>query len=220
MSLDQLCRLLLTGLYETLFMTVPSTLISYLIGMPLGILLVITKPGHIKPMPRFNAVLGAVINFLRSIPFIILLAMLIPVTRAVMGRAIGTAAIIFPLTVSAFPYVARMVEGAIGEVDRGIIEAAQSMGSTDFQLIRKVLIPESLPSLLNGAAISTVTILGYTAMASAASGGGLGSLAITKGFRLNDMNTMYAASILLVIVVQLITVLGTWATRRIDHRKS
>ena len=135
-------------------MTLPSTLISYIIGLPLGVLLVITRRGGIRPMPTFNAVAGAIVNFLRSIPFIILLAMLFPVTRVVMGRAIGTVSVIFPLTVSAFPYVARMVErAASNEVDNGIIEAAQSMGSSTFQIVRKVLIPEAMPSLINGFAI-------------------------------------------------------------------
>ena len=145
--------------------------------------------------------------------------MLFPVTRLVMGRAIGTKAIIFPLVISAFPYVARMVEGSIREVDRGVIEAAQSLGSTDFQLIAKVMIPEALPSLLNGAAIVTVTILGYTAMASAAGGGGLGAIAITKGLNLRKMDVMYAAAIALVILVQIITIAGNKITKKIDHRK-
>ena len=169
--------------------------------------------------PRLYAGLGVIINFLRSIPFIILLAMLIPVTRIVMGSGIGTRSLIFPLVISAFPFVARMVEGSLNEVDRGVIEAAQSMGSTTGQIIFKVLLPEALPSLLNGAAIVTVTILGYTAMASAAGGGGLGSIAITKGLNVRKMDIMYAASITLVALVQIITITGNRATRKIDHRK-
>ncbi len=219
MSWDQLLPLLRDGLYDTLYMTLPSTLIAYLIGMPLGVLLVITRRGHIRPMPALNAVLGVVINFLRSIPFIILLAMLFPVTRVVMGRAIGTRAVIFPLVVSAFPYVARMVEGSLDEVDRGVIEAAQSMGSTTWQIIRKVLLPEALPSLINGAAICLTTILAYTAMASAAGGGGLGALAITKGLNQRKFDIMYMASLALVALVQIFTVMGTTATKRLDHRR-
>ncbi|MDY3280315.1 MAG: methionine ABC transporter permease [Eubacteriales bacterium] len=199
-------------------MAIPSTLIAYLIGLPLGVLLVITRKGGVKPLPTLNAVVGALVNFLRSIPFLILLAMLFPVTRAVMGKAVGTKAIIFPLTVSAFPYVARMVEGSFNEVDNGILEAAQSMGSTTFQIIRKVLIPEAMPSLVNGFAICMTTILSYTAMASAAGGGGLGAVAITYGLNLRKYDLMYAASILLVILVQVITVLGTFLTRKLDHR--
>lgn len=211
-------NVLWTALGETLYMAIPSTLIAYLIGLPLGVLLVITRKGGVKPMPTLNAVVGALVNFLRSIPFLILLAMLFPVTRAVMGKAVGTKAIIFPLTVSAFPYVARMVEGSFNEVDNGILEAAQSMGSTTFQIIRKVLIPEAMPSLVNGFAICMTTILSYTAMASAAGGGGLGAVAITYGLNLRKYDLMYAASILLVILVQVITVLGTFLTRKLDHR--
>ena len=210
--------LLWQGLLETLEMTIPATLFSYLIGMPLGILLVVTRKDHIMPNIKLNAILGTIVNFLRSIPFIILLAMLFPVTRIVMGRAIGTRAIIFPLIISAFPYVARMTEGALIEVDRGIIETAQSMGSTNSQIIFKVLIPEAMPSIINGAAISMVNILGYTAMASAAGGGGLGSIAIIKGINIRKLDVMYAASILLVFLVQTITVTGTGVSKKIDHR--
>ena len=145
--------------------------------------------------------------------------MLFPVTRAIMGKAIGTQAIIFPLVISAFPYVARMVESSIREVDRGVIEAAQSLASSDLQIIGKVMIPEALPSLLNGAAIVMVTILGYTAMASAAGGGGLGAIAITKGLNLRRMDVMYAAAIALVVLVQIITLLGNRVTKKLDHRK-
>lgn len=220
MSWEQIWPLILQSLGETLYMTLPSAILSYLIGMPLGILLVVTAKDGIRPLPRLNAMLGVSVNFLRSIPFIILLALLFPVTRVVMGRAIGTQAVIFPLVISAFPYVARMVEGSIREVDRGVIEAAQSMGSSDWQLIRKVMLPEALPSLLNGAAIVTVAILGYTAMASAAGGGGLGALAITKGLQLRKYDIMYAAALTLVMLVQLISIIGSRFTRAIDHRKS
>jgi len=220
MSWDQLWPLILQSLGETLYMTLPSAFLSYLIGMPLGILLVVTAKDGIHPLPKFNSVLGMIVNFLRSIPFIILLALLFPVTRLVMGRAIGTKAVIFPLVISAFPYVARMVEGSIKEVDHGVIEAAQSMGSSDWHLIYKVMVPEALPSLLNGAAIVTVAILGYTAMASAAGGGGLGALAITKGLQLRKYDVMYAASLTLVMLVQLISIIGSRFTRAIDHRKS
>ena len=207
-----------TALGETVYMTVPSTLIAYLLGLPLGVLLIVTRKGGVKPMPTLNTVVGAAVNFLRSIPFLILLAMLFPVTRIIMGRAVGTKSIIFPLVVSAFPYVARMVEGSFNEVDGGIIEAAKAMGSTTFQIIRKVLIPEALPSLINGFAICMTTILAYTAMASAAGGGGLGAVAITYGLNLHKYDIMYAASIILVILVQIITVMGTFLTRKFDHR--
>lgn len=173
MTWDKLLPMLWEGTVETLYMTLWSSAIAYLIGLPLGVLLVVTRRGGIMPSPTFNAILGVAINFLRSIPFIIMLAVLFPVTRVVVGTAIGTKSIIFPLVISAFPYIARMVESSLEEVDHGIIEAAQSMGSTNLQLIFKVLLPEAVPSLVNGAAISITTILGYTAMASAAGGGGL-----------------------------------------------
>ena len=219
MTWSQLGPLLWKGTVETVYMTVWASVIAYVIGLPLGILLVITRRDHIMPMPAFNTTLGVIINFLRSIPFIIMLAMLFPVTRIIMGSAIGTRAIIFPLFVSAFPYIARMVEGSLSEVDRGIIEAAQSMGSTNGQIILKVLLPEAVPSLINGAAISITTILAYTALASAAGGGGLGSLAIIKGLNLRKFDIMYTASLLLVTLVQIITVFGARLTRSLDHKR-
>lgn len=212
--------LLWTGTLETLLMTLFASGFSYLIGLPLGVLLVITRKGGIKPMPMFNAVLGAIINFMRSIPFILLIAMLIPVTRIVMGTAIGTAASVFPLVVSAAPYVSRMVEQSLLEVDSGVVEASQSMGSTTLQIIFKVLLPEALPSLINGAAVSITTILAYTAMVSAVGGGGIGAYAITKGYQRGKKfySFMYAASAILVLLVQIITITGTRLSRRLDHR--
>ena len=219
MTWEQLWPLILEGTGDTLYMTLWSGLFAYLIGLPLGVLLTVTKRGSIMPQPSLNATLGMIINFLRSIPFIILLAMLFPVTRMVMGRAIGTRSVIFPLIISAFPYVARMVEGSLEEVDLGILEAAQSMGSTNRQIIFKVLLPEAVPSLLSGAAITLTTILAYTAMASAAGGGGLGALAITKGYQQQKLDILYSASIALVLLVQLITVSGTRLSHWLDHRK-
>jgi D-methionine transport system permease protein len=213
-------ELIWQGFLETCLMTVISSAISYLLGMPLGVLLVITRKDGIKPAPTFNAVLGAVINFLRSIPFILLIAMLIPVTRAVMGTAIGTAASVFPLVISATPYIARVVEQSFLEVDGGVIEAAKAMGSSTWQIIRKVLIPESVPSLVTGAAMAVTTILAYTAMVSAVGGGGIGAYAITKGYQRGKKyyDFMYAASAVLVIMVQIIAITGTRLTRRLDHR--
>ena len=219
MTWEKLLPLLWESTVETLYMTFWSSLIAYALGLPLGVLLVVTRRQGIMPAPTFNAVLGVVINFLRSIPFIIMLALLFPVTRAVVGKAIGTDAIVFPLIVSAFPYIARMVESSLEEVDHGIIEAAQSMGSTNAQIIFKVLLPEAVPSLVNGAAISITTILGYTAMASAAGGGGLGALAIVEGLNVRKYDVMYSASILLVMLVQIITVFGTRFTRGLDHKR-
>ena len=201
-------------------MTLFASVFAYLLGLPLGVLLVITRKGSIKPMPSFNMVLGAIINFLRSIPFILLIAMLIPVTRAVMGTSIGTAASVFPLVISAAPSVARMVESSLLEVESGVVEAAQAMGSSNWQIIWKVMLPEALPSLINGAAVSITTILAYTAMVSAVGGGGIGAYAITKGYNRGKKyyDFMYTASAVLVLMVQIITITGTRLTRKLDHR--
>ena len=207
------------GVFDTLYMTIPATFFSYVVGLPLGVLLVITAPGHIRTNATLNSALGTVVNFLRSIPFIILLVMLFDVTRLVMGSAIGTRAVIFPLFVSAFPYVARIVEGSLNEVDRGVIEAAESMGSTTWQIIRKVLIPEAMPSLINGAAICMTTILAYTAMAGSAGGDGLGKIAITYGLNYREYDIMYVSSLLLVALVQIIQIGGGILMRAVDHRK-
>lgn len=219
MTWEKLWILLSQGIIDTLYMTLPSTFFAYVIGLPLGVLLVITRKGSILPAPSFNAALGAVINFLRSIPFIILLVMLFPVTRVVMGSAIGTQSVIFPLVISAFPYVARMVESSLQEVDSGVIEAAVSMGSTTWQIIFKVLLPEALPSLVNGATICLTTILAYTAMAGAAGGDGLGKIAISYGLNRREYNIMYSASIALVLLVQIFQVTGNIITKRLDHKK-
>ena len=219
MSWDKMGPLLWQGTLDTLLMTLPATLFAYLIGMPLGVLLVITRKDHVKPMPTLNAILGSMVNLLRSIPFIILLVMLFPVTRAVMGSAIGTVPVIFPLTVSAFPYVARMVEGSLLEVDNGVIEASTSMGSGVWQIILKVLIPEAVPSLVNGFAICITTILAYTAMAGAAGGDGLGKIAIAYGLNRREYTLMYAASIILVLLVQVFQMGGSKLTKALDHRR-
>ena len=219
MTWDKIWPLLWQGTKDTLLMTIPSTLFAYLLGLPLGVLLVITRKDHILPHPTFNMVLGFFVNLLRSVPFIILLVMLFPVTRAVMGSAIGTVPIIFPLTVSAFPYVARMVESSLLEVDSGVIEAAQSMGSSTMQIIRKVLIPEAMPSLVNGFAICITTILAYTAMAGAAGGDGLGKYAIAYGLNRREYTMMYASSVCLVILVVFFQFLGTKLSKMIDHRR-
>ena len=220
MTWEQIRPLLTEGFLETLGMIVPASLIAYLIGLPLGVLLVVTRKDGILPKPTLNAVLGTVINFLRSIPFVILIAMLFPVTRFVMGTTLGTTAAVFPLVISAAPYVARIVESSLLEVDRGVVEAAQAMGSSTWQIIYKVLLPEALPSLINGAANSITTILAYTAMVSAVGGGGLGATAITKGLNRGKKYypLMYAASILLVFMVQVINVFGARMTKKKDHR--
>ena len=211
-------QLMGTGTLETLYMVLGSTLLAYIIGLPVGFILVATDDHGITPVKWLNRILGVVVNILRSIPFIILLLWMIPVTRAILGTTLGATATVVPLVASAAPFVARMVESSIKEIDNGVIEAAQSMGATPWQIITRVMLPEAKPSLVINAAIVTTTILGYTAMASAAGGGGLGALAITRGLNLRQYDVMYAASIVLVILVQIITMLGSYFTRKFDHR--
>ena len=219
MTWERMIPMLLTETWNTLYMTIPATVFAYVLGLPLGALMVITRREGIMPRPGLNRVLGIVINLLRSIPFIILMVMLFPVTRAIMGRGVGTTAVIFPLTISAFPYVARMVEVSLLEVDGGVVEAAQSMGFSTEEIVRKVLIPEAMPSLVNGFAICITTILAYTAMAGTAGGDGLGKVAITYGLQKREYSVMYVASILLVLLVQLFQVGGNALARALDHRK-
>ena len=219
MTWERLLPMLIEETGNTLYMTIPATLFAYILGVPLGVLLVITRKEGIMPKPKLNSILGVAVNLLRSVPFIILLVMLFPVTRLVMGRGVGTTAIIFPLTISAFPYVARMVESSLLEVDSGVIEAAQSMGSSTWHIVSKVLIPEAMPSLINGFAICITTILAYTAMAGTAGGDGLGKLAITYGLNKREYSVMYAASIVLVILVQIFQLIGNGIAHSIDHRR-
>jgi len=200
-------------------MTFASTALAYVLGLPLGVLLVITDRGGLWEKPLLNSVLGTAVNFLRSVPFIILIIMLFPLTRLVVGTTIGSRGVIMPLVIGAFPFIARMVESSLREVDVGVVEAAQSMGSTTLQIIYKVVLPEAFPSLVNGVAICTMAILGYTAMAGAVGGGGLGKIAIDYGLHRNRPQIMYAASIALVVLVQLIQMLGTWASKAVDHRR-
>ena len=218
MTWERLLTILVEETGNTLFMTIPSTILAYVLGLPLGVLLVITRKDGIMPLPTLNRVLGVMVNLLRSIPFIILMVMLFPVTRAIMGRGTGTASVIVPLTISAFPDVARMVESSLMEVDGGVVEAAQSMGSSTWQIVTKVLIPESMPSLINGFAICITTILAYTAMAGTAGGDGLGKVAITYATQYRQYDVVYAASILLVVLVQIFQVAGTSISHAIDHR--
>ena len=208
------------SLWETLYMVLLSTAISYVIGLPLGLTLVVTDKNGIRPMPVLNTVLGIVVNILRSVPFLILAVMITPVTRAIVGKAIGTTAMIVPLTFAAAPYIARMVESSIKEVPFGVIEAAQSMGASTMQIIMKVLLPEALPSLINGSAIAATTILGYSAMSGAVGGGGLGKLAIMYGYNRYQTDIMFITVVLLIVIVQVFQSFGNWATKRSDRRIS
>lgn len=185
-------------------MVAMSSIFSYVIGIPLGVILVVTAKDGIKPVPAVEKALGIIINLLRSVPFIILAIMLLPVTRKVVGTTIGPNAMVFPLIVAGSPYIARMVESSFREVDAGVIEAAKSMGASTWQIIYKVLLPESKPSLLVGAAISVTTILGYTAMGGFVGAGGLGAIAINYGYYRYQTDIMLITVAIMVIIVQII----------------
>ena len=206
------------ALWETLYMVAISTVVSYVIGLPLGLLLVVSDKNGIRPIPVLNTVLGVIVNILRSIPFLILGVMISPLTRAITGSSIGTAAMVVPLTVAAAPYVARMVESSIKEVPFGVIEAAQSMGASPWQIVWKVLVPEAKPSLMVGAAISVVTILGYSAMSGFIGGGGLGTVAVNYGYNRYNFQIMLIAVIIIVVVVQVFQEVGLWLAKRLDKR--
>lgn len=210
--------LLWTETWNTLIMVGVSTVFAYLIGLPLGVLLNITQSGGIWPHRGFNAVVGWVVNLGRSLPFLILMVMLLDVTKAIMGTKIGIRGAVFPLIVSAAPFVARMVETSLAEVDGGVIEAAQSMGCTVRQIVFKVLLPEAMPSLMLGGSISMVTILAYTAIAGTVGAGGLGDLAIRYGYQRKVASIMWATVLILIVLVQVIQMVFSFLARAIDRR--
>ena len=215
--LDKYGELLAQGTVDTTIMTLASTLGAYVIGIALGTLLVLMSPTGLRPHRVAYAVLGWFVNMARSLPFIILLVFLIPTTRAIVGTTLGVPAAVFPLIVSAAPFVARMVESSEAEVDRGLIEAAESMGASTWEIVTKVYLREGLPSLLRGLPIVIITILGYTAMAGTVGAGGLGDIAIRYGYQRYEYDVMLVAVILSVILVQIIQSFGDWFARRIDH---
>ena len=206
------------GIWETIYMTVLSTLFSYGIGLPLGIILSVTSKDGIHPIPWLNRILGVVVNIFRSIPFIILMVAMLPAAKLIVGTSLGNKAMIVTLVIAAAPYVARMVESSIREVNAGVLEAAQAMGSTTFQIIWKVLIPEAKPSLITGSVISMVTILGYSAMAGTIGGGGLGQIAITYGYQRSKYDIIWVCIILIIIIVQIIQEVGTRIAHQTDKR--
>ena len=207
------------AIWETLYAPLAATVLAYVIGLPLGILLVTGEEGGIHPLPKMlMQVLNTVINLLRSVPFLILMVLVFPLSRLILGTAIGTTATIIPLTVAAAPYVARLVEASLREIDRGVIEAAQSMGCSTWQIVTKVMLPECKPSLINGATNASITILGYGAMAGSIGGGGLGSIALMRGYGRSQVIVMYVAVIILVILVQIIQSVGTRLCIKTDKR--
>lgn len=214
---ETMFQLLTPATWETIYMSLASTLLAYVLGVPLGVILVISSPGHILPNPWVERVLGTIINIFRSIPFIILLVLIIPFTSFIVGTYIGTKAAIVPLVLSAAPFVARMVESSLKEVPYGVIEAALSMGSSPWQIIKKVLLPEAKGSLVLGTAITTISIIGYTAMAGTIGGGGLGAVAIQYGYNRFRTDIMIYTVCILVIIVQIIQSLGSILARRLTH---
>ena len=206
------------GIWETVYMTLISSAFAYLIGLPLGVILNVTDKKGIAPHPKLNSVLGFVVNFFRSIPFIILMVAMLPVAKFLVGTMIGNKAVIVMLIVAAAPYVARMVESSLHEVNVGVIEAAQSMGASNLEIICKVLVPEAKPALITGAAISVVTILGYSAMAATIGGTGLGQIAIIYGHQRSNDDITWICVLLTVVIVQIIQIVGTYIARKTDKR--
>ena len=212
-------ELMLRGIAETLYMTLAATAASYVIGLPMGVVLCVTGANGICPNRPLNAVLGTIVNIIRSVTFIILLVAVIPVTRFIVGTSLGSSATIVPLVIGAAPFVARLVETSLSEVSSGVIEAGRSMGASTWQLITKVLVPEAAPSLIANATTAATTILGYSAMAGFVGGGGLGAIAINYGYYRYETVTMLVTVALMVVIVQLIQSTGTATVKRSDKRK-
>lgn len=202
----------------TLYMVGVSTLLTVLLGLPLGVLLVISDSRGLSPKPVLSKVLGVVVNLTRSLPFIILLVVLIPITRWIVGTSIGPTAAIVPLTLAAVPFFARVTESALREVPSGLVEAAQAMGSSDWQIVSKVYIPEALPGLVSGIALTLISLVGYSAMAGAVGGGGLGDLAIRYGYQRFETEVMIVTVVLLVVFVQLVQTAGDWVAAKVSKR--
>lgn len=219
MEINQLIDIMVGGTLESLYMTIISTLLAYLFGIPLGVILFVTDKNGIAENKVLNSILGIIVNLLRSVPFIILLVAILPFTRFVVGTTIGATATIVPLVVAATPFVARMVESSLKEVNGGVIEAALSMGSNNWQIITKVLLPEAKPSLIVGSTIAITTILGYSAMAGFVGGGGLGAIGINYGYYRYQEDIMLITVILLVIVVQVFQETGMRIASKTDKRR-
>lgn len=218
MGISEMLPMIGKALWETLYMTMGSALVAYAIGLPAGLLLAVTSNDGLLPRPTLNRVLGIVINLLRSVPFIILLVWVMPVTRAIVGTTIGSSATLVPLVIASAPFLARMVESSVREVDRGVIEAAQSMGATPMQIIIRVLLPEAKPSLFIGGAIALTTILGYSAMSGIVGGGGLGAIAINYGYYRGDSGIMLLMVAVLVLIVQVFQEAGSRLALSTDKR--
>ena len=217
---EQIREMILNGILETLYMTVVSTLFGYVFGLPMGVLLCISDKDGLKPHPVLYKILDFIANIVRSVPFLILLILLIPFTRFLLGKSYGSTTTIVPLTVAAIPFIARMVESSLKEVDNGVVEAARAMGAGTMRIILRVLLVEARTSLITGATIAIGTILGYSAMAGAVGGGGLGDIAVRYGYYRYQTDIMIVTVILLIVIVQIFQSVGMLIANRLDRRKS
>lgn len=217
---EQIREMILNGILETLYMTVVSTLFGYVFGLPMGVLLCISDKDGLKPHPVLYKILDFIANIVRSVPFLILLILLIPFTRFLLGKSYGSTATIVPLTVAAIPFIARMVESSLKEVDNGVVEATRAMGAGTMRIILRVLLVEARTSLITGATIAIGTILGYSAMAGAVGGGGLGDIAVRYGYYRYQTDIMIVTVILLIVIVQIFQSVGMLIANRLDRRKS
>lgn len=216
---NEMISLLIKSFWETGYMVVASAVLASIIGIPLGIILTVTRKGHILPNAAVNSVLGVIVNATRSTPFIILMVAIIPLTRVLVGSSIGTTAAIVPLTISAAPFIARVIESSLLEIDHGVIEAAQSMGASPLQIIWKVLLPESLHSIVLGITLAVIALIGYSAMAGVLGGGGLGDLAIRYGYQRFQPDVMIVTVVILILLVQIIQYLGDTISKKLNKTK-
>ena len=215
---NEIISMLVEGTWVTLYMTLTSTFFAYILGLPLGITLVLTRKDGLRPNQFIYKIIDVVVNIVRSVPFLILLILIIPFTRAVVGKRYGPTATIVPLTIAAAPFIARLVESSLLEVDQGVIEAAQSMGASTWHIVWKVLLAEARTSLIINATIALATILGYSAMSGTVGGGGLGDIAIRYGYYRYETDIMFATVILLILLVQIMQYIGTKVAKKIDKR--
>lgn len=218
MSYKEILELVIPETFTTLYMVFATALISIAIGLPLGILLMISRPGGIKEMPKLYKVLDVIINIFRSIPFVILILLVIPLARLLLGRSTGTQASILSLSIATIPFVARLMEGYFISIDKGLIEAAESMGSTNGQIVKKVIIPESLPLVVSGITMTIINIVGYSAMVGILGGGGLGQLAYRYGYQRRMYNVLLVAVFIIIVIVQIVQLLGSFISKKIDKK--
>lgn len=216
--MDRIIDIVLPAIPQTLVMVLASTIIALLIGIPLGIILTTTRPGGLTESTKFYSILDGIINVLRSFPFVILMIVVFPLSRLIVGKSYGTAAMIIPLSLSAAPFVARLMEGYFIQVDQGIIEAAKSMGSTKREIIFKVLIPEAMPMVVTGVTMTIINVIGYSAMAGVMGGGGLGDVANRYGYQRNEPLILWSAVIVIIILVQIVQLIGNKIADKIDRR--